>query len=198
MHMQPRDRLGAHRLERMSLDAALHPAPATHAYARAALFAAAVFSLGVPQQVAAPGSASHDAQVAFTRWMRLDATSGDDVTIAAAELAQRRERLAEAFARAVENGPSADELEFALNRSAQVGPIARTAAADAALRRMAAEIVHRQRVELAIRAYRARALLGLALLGDAAAIERIARHADDRDDPLASEARAALRVLQAN
>lgn len=181
----------------MSVDAVLCY-PATHAYARAALLAAAVLSLGVPQQAAAPESASHDAQVLFTRWMRFDATAGDDVSIAAAELAQRREWLAMAFARAVEAGPSADELEFALNRSPQVGPIAQTAAADAALRRMAAEIAHRQRVDLAIRAYRARALLGLALLGDATAIERIARHAGDRDDPLGPEARAALRVVQAN
>lgn len=43
-----------------------------------------------------------------------------------------------------------------------------------------------------------RALLGLALLGDAAALARIGQHASDRDDPLAPEARAALRIVQAN
>ncbi|MFZ5541117.1 MAG: hypothetical protein ACOY5V_15400 [Pseudomonadota bacterium] len=164
----------------------------------ALLAAAAVCALGVPQPASAPDSAAHDAQALFTRWMRLDAPAGDAAVVAAAELAQRREWLAAAFAHAVEAGPSAEELEFALTRRAPAGPITQTAAADAALRRMAAEVAHRRQVERAVRHYRARALLGLALLGDAAALARIGQHASDRDDPLAPEARAALRIVQAN
>lgn len=166
--------------------------------AGAALFAAAVFALGLPQEARAPGSASHDAQVLFTRWMRLDMPSADDAAVAAAELAQQRERLAVAFARAVDAGPQADEVEFALRRSARGTAAARPAAGNNVLRRIADHIAQRQQVDRVVRQYRARALLGLALLGDASALERIARHAGDRDDPLAAEARAALRVLQAN
>jgi hypothetical protein len=181
----------------MAADAALRAE--TYPHARAALFAVtAVFALGLPREASAPGSALHDAQVLFTRWMRLAAPTADDAAVAAAELAQEREWLAAAFANAVEQGPSAEELEFALSRSARVAAIARPGAADAALRRMADEIAHRRQVDRAVREYRARALLGLALLGDARALARIARHAGDRDDPLAPEARAALRVVQAN
>jgi hypothetical protein len=166
--------------------------------AGAALLAAAVFALGLPQEARAPGSAAHDAQVLFTRWMRLDTPSADDAAVAAAELAQRREWLAAALARAVDAGPPPEELEFALRRSVRGTAAARPAAGDSVLRRIADQIAHRQQVERAVRQYRAHALLGLALLGDARALERIARHAGDRDDPLAPEARAVLRVLQAN
>ncbi|GAB4479902.1 MAG: hypothetical protein OHK0044_27660 [Burkholderiaceae bacterium] len=166
--------------------------------ARAALLAAAVFALGLPQQVHAPGSATRDAQVLFARWMRLDAPSADDAAVAATELARQRERLAAAFAHAVERGPSAEQLEFAFRRSARVTAIARLQTSHTALRRIADEIAQRRQVDRFVRQYRARALLGLALLGDARALERIARHARDRADPLAPEARAALRIVQAN
>lgn len=181
----------------MPADAALRLNACPHARA-ALLAAAAVLALGLPQQARAPGSALHDAQVLFTRWMRLAAPTADDAAVAAAEMAQRREWLAAAFARAVERGPSAEELEFALSGSAPVAAVARPPTTDAAVRRMADEIARRRQVDRAVREYRARALLGLALLGDTRALARIARHAGDRDDPLAPEARAALRVVQAN
>lgn len=197
MHKPPRAPLRAPTLERMCADAVLRSE--TWPRARAALLAgAAVLALGLPYEAQAPGSAVHDAQVLFTRWMRLDAPTADDAAVAAAELAQRREWLAAAFALAVERGPSAEELEFASSRPARAAALARPQTADAAVRRMADEIAQRRQVDRAVRQYRARALLGLALLGDARALERIARHADDRDDPLAHEARAALRIVQAN
>lgn len=140
----------------------------------------------------------HDAQVLFTGWMRLAAPAADDAAVAAAELTHRREWLAAAFTHAVEHGPAAEQLEFALSHSARVAAIARPRTSDAAVRRMADEIAQRRQVDRAVREYLARALLGLALLGDARALARIARHAGDRDDPLAPDARAALRVVQAN
>lgn len=164
----------------------------------APLAAAIVLALGAPVPAQAPGSAAHDAQVLFVRWMQLDTPTAGDAEFAAVELAQRREWLLAALTHAVERGPSAQELEFALRRSARVVAVARLPSTDAAVRRMADEVAQRRQVDRAVAEYRARALLGLALLGDGRALARIARHAEDRDDPLAPAARAALRVVQAN
>lgn len=121
-----------------------------------------------------------------------------------ARLRDRRDAMQRAFTAAAEEGPTHAEValaregaiaQYRRQREVAQDPLVRESVPAETLRSLLAvpeaEFV-RTEVENYVNGYRSNAMSGLAVVGDDAAIQRLARMAQDPSQPLAAAARAAL------